>query len=43
MLVGKITQHIKTNMWVVEKFLPVKFSINKKEGGYIIECAPISP
>ena len=33
---GVITNHTKTNIWVVEKFLPVKFSIGK-----IIECIPI--
>ena len=31
-----ITNHTKTNIWVVEQFLPVKFSINEKEK--IISC-----
>lgn len=27
--VAELTNHCKTNMWVIEKFLPVKFDINK--------------
>lgn len=34
--VSKITKHMETNIWVTEKFLPVKFEINKKEK--IIKC-----
>jgi len=33
--VNKITEHCKTNIWVIEKFLPVKFEIKEK----IISCA----
>jgi RNA 3'-phosphate cyclase len=29
--VAEITNHCKTNIWVIEKFLPVKFEINEKE------------
>jgi RNA 3'-phosphate cyclase len=29
--VTEITNHCKTNMWVIEKFLPIKFEINEKE------------
>jgi RNA 3'-terminal phosphate cyclase len=29
--VAEITNHCKTNMWIIEKFLPVKFEINEKE------------
>jgi RNA 3'-phosphate cyclase len=28
--VAEITNHCKTNMWVIEKFLPVKFEINDR-------------
>jgi RNA 3'-terminal phosphate cyclase (GTP) len=31
---SKISEHTRTNIWVVEKFLPVKFSINEK----VISC-----
>jgi RNA 3'-phosphate cyclase len=39
--VEKITKHCLTNMWVIEKFLPVKFRVEGKEGeaGRII-CEP---
>jgi RNA 3'-terminal phosphate cyclase (ATP) len=29
--VAEITNHCKTNIWVIETFLPVKFNINEKE------------
>jgi RNA 3'-terminal phosphate cyclase len=29
--VAEITNHVKTNIWVIEKFLPIKFEINEKE------------
>ena len=35
MKVAKITDHCKTNIWVIEKFLPVKFEIKEE----IISCA----
>ncbi|MCX6815445.1 MAG: RNA 3'-terminal phosphate cyclase [Candidatus Aenigmarchaeota archaeon] len=34
--VGKLTEHAKTNMWVIEKFLPVKFEVD--EESKIIRC-----
>lgn len=34
--VAKITNHVKTNIWVIEKFLSVKFGINKNNK--IISC-----
>jgi len=35
--VSKITDHCKTNIWTIEKFLPVKFEIN----GHVISCKRI--
>jgi RNA 3'-phosphate cyclase len=35
--VAEITNHVKTNIWAIEKFLPVKFEIN----GKIISCRTI--
>ncbi len=35
--VADITGHVRTNIWVVEKFLPVRFSID--EENRIIKCA----
>jgi len=35
--VAEITNHVKTNIWVIEKFLPVKFKIE----GNVIECKTI--
>ena len=32
----EITGHVRTNIWVVERFLPVRFSINEEEK--IIKC-----
>ncbi len=29
--VAEITEHVKTNIWVIEQFLPVKFEIDEKE------------
>ena len=34
--VAEITDHARTNIWVVENFLPVKFSIDENER--IISC-----
>lgn len=34
--VAEITNHVRTNIWVVEKFLPVKFTIDEDEK--IIKC-----
>ncbi len=38
--VPKITGHTRTNIWVIEKFLPVKFEVDEKGG--IISVAPIN-
>jgi len=35
--VSEITNHTRTNIWVIEKFLPVKFKIN----GNVIQCKKI--
>lgn len=35
--VAEVTQHTKTNIWVIEKFLPVKFEIK----GKIITCSSL--
>jgi len=32
--VTEITNHCLTNIWVIEKFLPVKFTVNGKKNGY---------
>ncbi len=37
--VPKLTNHTKTNIWVIEKFLPVKFEIDEKEK--IIVCRKV--
>ena len=37
--VHKLTNHTKTNIWVIEKFLPVKFKIDEKEK--IISCRKV--
>jgi RNA 3'-terminal phosphate cyclase (ATP)/RNA 3'-terminal phosphate cyclase (GTP) len=37
--VADITNHTRTNIWVIEKFLPVKFEIDEKEK--IIYCKPL--
>jgi len=35
--VAKVTQHCKSNMWVIEKFLPVKFEVKEN----VISCKKI--
>ncbi|MFH1420550.1 MAG: RNA 3'-terminal phosphate cyclase, partial [Candidatus Aenigmatarchaeota archaeon] len=35
--VGHLTKHTETNIWIVEKFLPVKFEV----GDRVIECNPV--
>ncbi len=37
----KISNHTKTNMWVIEKFLPVKFRVEEKNGCKIIKVEKI--
>ena len=38
--VFSISNHTRTNIWVTEKFLPVKFAVQEKEK--IIECETTS-
>ncbi len=38
--VTEITKHSLTNMWVIEQFLPVKFSMGKKDGTPKISVKP---
>jgi RNA 3'-terminal phosphate cyclase (ATP)/RNA 3'-terminal phosphate cyclase (GTP) len=35
----RITDHVKTNIWVIEKFLPVKFRTEEISGGVKITCS----
>jgi len=35
--VAAVTDHCKTNIWVIEQFLPVRFSIDEQNG--IISCS----
>lgn len=37
-LTSQITMHAKTNMWVIEKFLDVKFEIKNQEGKFLVSC-----
>ncbi|MBI4176531.1 MAG: RNA 3'-terminal phosphate cyclase [Candidatus Aenigmarchaeota archaeon] len=36
--VAAVTDHVKTNVWVIEKFLPVKFHIDDKAAPITISC-----
>ena len=36
--VPELTGHVKTNMWVIEKFLPVKFETKRSGKYFVIEC-----
>jgi RNA 3'-terminal phosphate cyclase (ATP) len=40
---GRITAHLKTNMWVVEQFLPVTFRADKMKGLISVEGAGFGP
>ena len=31
-LAREISEHAKTNMWLIEQFLDVKFAVSEKEG-----------
>jgi RNA 3'-terminal phosphate cyclase (ATP) len=48
-VVGTITEHLMTNMWVIEQFLPVKFDVDREIGRVGVEgagygvSAPFSP
>ena len=35
----KLTRHARTNIWVIQKFLPVKFDIKEEEKGVAIRCS----
>lgn len=33
----KITGHLKTNIWVIERFLPVRFQVDETKGSILVE------
>jgi RNA 3'-phosphate cyclase len=37
LIAGRITQHLTTNIWVIEQFLPVKFEVDEKTGRVSVE------
>ncbi len=37
LVVGTITEHLLTNMWVIEQFFPVKFHVDKRVGRIGVE------
>lgn len=37
---GALSLHARTNMDVIERFLPVRFTIEPSDGGHIVSCAP---
>lgn len=37
-----LTGHVKTNIWVIEKFLDVKFLIEEKESNILIKCRKLN-
>jgi len=39
--VREVTNHTRTNMWLIEKFLPVKMSVRREGGLYRIEIKGI--
>ena len=48
LIVGTITKHLLTNIWVIEQFLPVKFDGDKETGrvsvkGVGLSVSPSSP
>jgi len=38
--VSRMSQHILTNMWVIQQFLDVEFKTKKKNNGFLIEVIP---
>lgn len=38
--VRKVSQHSRTVMWLIEQFLPVRFSVEPQQGLYLIEVRP---
>jgi RNA 3'-phosphate cyclase len=41
-LVPVVTDHVRTNMWVIRHFLDAEFEIEERENGSIIHCRPDS-
>ena len=39
--VAAVTDHCRTNIWVIEKFLPVRFTVDEREG--LITCVASGP
>ena len=37
LVAGTITEHLMTNVWVIEQFLPVKFGIDEQIGKVSVE------
>ena len=37
--VAELTNHVKTSIWVIEKFLPVEFEVNEQAKNVLIECS----
>lgn len=38
-LAPRLTRHAETNMWLIKKFLPVSFRVEKKGKAVLIECS----
>ena len=38
--ISKITSHFKTNLWVIQKFLPTKFKIRRNQKNFLVEIFP---
>ena len=38
--VSKITSHFKTNLWVIQKFLPIQFEIKKTSKNFLFKIIP---
>jgi RNA 3'-terminal phosphate cyclase (ATP) len=34
--VRELTEHTRTNIWLIEQFLPVKFKVEKQDGLWFI-------
>lgn len=39
--VAEFTNHAKTSIWVIEKFLPVKFNAKEQGKNFIVECSEL--
>lgn len=42
-LVDRITAHLRTNVWVIERFLPVKFEVDEVSGRVSVRGTGLSP